>query len=185
MTGIIDTSSLIAIARYYLSIKEECDILQFLESKFRNGELLLLKTVYNEAKKTQKGISTTLMSFLNDETLHIKDEDLLPPSPQKFSNLIDNNFCIPVMRKTLNEDQFQQHKLEYMKTADMKMILYVLNNKNLNPIIITEETHVSNDKKLFRKIPAICDQLGIKHTQITKWLVDNGISLNWIFNQVY
>lgn len=40
MIGIIDTSSLIAIARYYLPIKDEVKLLRFVESKLRSGELV-------------------------------------------------------------------------------------------------------------------------------------------------
>lgn len=56
MIGIIDTSSLVAIARYYLPIKDEVKLLRFLESKFRRGELVFLSSIHCEASLTQKGI---------------------------------------------------------------------------------------------------------------------------------
>ena len=47
----------------------------------------------------------------------------------------------------------------------MKLILTSLNLKKDNPIeeifLVTEETEVSNDNKVFKKIPAICSQLDI------------------------
>ena len=46
MIGIIDTSSLLAIVRYYLSIKDEAKLLRFLEFKFRYGELILLSSIH-------------------------------------------------------------------------------------------------------------------------------------------
>lgn len=63
MMGIIDTCSLVAIARYYLSIKDEAKLLHFLESKFRSRELILLRSIHEEASYAQKGIAISLMDF--------------------------------------------------------------------------------------------------------------------------
>lgn len=60
MIGIIDTSSLVAIARYYLPIKDEVKLLRFIESKFRSGELVMLSSIHLEASRTQKGIALEL-----------------------------------------------------------------------------------------------------------------------------
>ena len=179
MMGIIDTCSLVAIARYYLSLKDKSNLLEFLESKFRSRELVLLSTVHKEASFTQKGIAISLMKFLDDKTLHIKDSDLTPPSPRKFSNLMDNNFCIPVLRKNISDEQYTQQKECHMKTADIRMVIFALMNADSNPVIITEETPQNNDGKLFKKIPAICDQLEIKHMTVTEWLNKSGVTLNW------
>ena len=59
------------------------------------------------------------------------------------------------------------------------MLLYALNNSDKDPVIITEETKLSNDGKLFKKLPAICEILEIKHMTIAEWLVANDISLDW------
>lgn len=179
MTGIIDTSSLVAIARYYLSIKDETKLLHFIETKFRSKELVLLSSIHEEASRTQKGISLKLMKFLGEKSLRIDDSDLIPPAPRKFSNQLDNNLCIPLLKKELTEEEYLQQKAMFMQSGDAKMILYALNNKNLEPIIITEETTYSNDGKLFKKLPAICDFLEIGHTSVTEWLTSNGVQLNW------
>lgn len=179
MIGIIDTSSLIAIARYYLPIKDEVKLLRFIESKFRKGELVLLKSIHLEASRTQKGLALNLMDFLNDRNLHINDADLMPPAPKKFSNQLDNNLCVTAQRNILRANEYSLLKDQYMKTGDAKLIFYALNNMDKIPVVITEETMLSNDGKLFKKIPAICDILGIKHMTIAEWLVANGLSLAW------
>lgn len=179
MLAIIDTCSLVAIARYYLSIKDEEKLLCFLETKFRKGELVLLETIYTESTRVQKGIATSRMEFLNDSKLQIKDGGLLPPAPQKFSREIDNNFCIPLQRKRLNDESYRSQKEEYLKSGDAKMVLYALNNADKQPVIITEETPQSNDNKLFRKIPVICDFLKIPYMSIAEWLSSNGVCLDW------
>lgn len=180
MTGVIDTSSLLAIARYYLPIRDEAKLLHFIELKFRSGELVMLNTIHLEASRTQKGMALMLMDFLNDEKLRVNDSGILPPSPKRFSNLLDNNLCIPLQRKKLDAETYEQLKAQYMSTGDAKLILYALNNPENDPVIITEETMLSNDGKLFKKLPAICEILGIKHQTIAQWLVDNDISLEWV-----
>lgn len=179
MIGIIDTSSLVAIARYYLPIRDEVKLLRFIESRFRSGDLVILNSIHLEASRTQKGIALELMKFLNENDLRVNDSDLIPPAPRKFSNLLDNNFCVPLQKKKLSEEIYSLQKTEYMKTGDAKLLLYALNNKDKEPIIITEETSLSNDGKLFKKLPAICDILEIKHMTIAEWLVCQGISLDW------
>lgn len=183
MIGIIDTSSLVAIARYYLPIKDEVKLLRFIESKFRSGELILLSSIHVEASRTQKGIAVELMEFLNDLELRFNDSDLMPPAPRKFSNQLDNNFCVPLQKKKLSSEAYYLQKEQYMSTGDAKLLLYALNNMDKEPVIITEETMLSNDSKLFKKLPAICEILEIKHMTVAEWLVANGISLDWTHSE--
>lgn len=65
-----------------------------------------------------------------------------------------------------------------MSTGDAKLLLYALNNMEKEPVVITEETMLSNDRKLFKKLPAICEILSIKHMTVAEWLVTNGISIS-------
>ena len=185
MIGIIDTSSLVAIARYYLPIKDEVKLLRFIESKFRSGELILLSSIHVEASRTQKGIAVELMGFLNDHKLRFNDSDLTPPAPRKFSNQLDHNFCVPLQKKKLSSEAYSLQKEQYMSTGDARMLLYALNNMDKGPVIITEETMLSNDGKLFKKLPAICEILEIPHMTVAEWLVANGISLDWTHPDLY
>lgn len=179
MLGIIDTSSLVAIARYYLSIKDEAILLRFLENKFRSGELVLLDTIHSEANRTQRGLAVSRMSFLNDADIRVRDAELVPSAPRKFSDQMDNNFCVPLKRRMLDDETYAIQKDQYLQSGDGKIIVYALNNISKSPIVITEETPQSNDGKLFRKIPTICDFLKISHMSVAEWLSSNGVTLNW------
>lgn len=179
MIGIIDTSSLIAIARYYAPLKDQSKILTFLEEKFRSGELILLSTIHREASRSQKGIAIISMPFLNDDSLRYNDDTLFPPAPSAFSKQLDNNFCVPIKKKVLTTEAYDQQKNQYMTSGDAKLIFYAQHHICEDPVIITEETSVSNDGKLFKKLPPICDFLKIKHQNITQWLADNGIQIQW------
>jgi len=56
----------------------------------------------------------------------------------------------------------------------MKLILFCLNLKKGNLIeevyLVTEETEESNDSKVFKKIPAICKELGIETLHLPQLL---------------
>lgn len=54
MVGVVDASSLVAIARYYLPIKDEAILLHFLETKFRAKELLLLSKSIEKRRERKK-----------------------------------------------------------------------------------------------------------------------------------
>jgi len=41
------------------------------------------------------------------------------------------------------------------------------------------DTPQSNDGKLFKKLPVICDFLEIDHMAISEWLSSNGVKLSW------
>ena len=57
----------------------------------------------------------------------------------------------------------------------MKLILTSLNLKKDNPteevFLVTEETEINNDNKVFQKIPAICSQLDIITINIQQLIV--------------
>ena len=125
------------------------------------------------------------MEFLNDHELRFNDSDLMPPAPKKFSNQLDNNLCVPLQKKKLSSEAYSLQKEQYMSTGDAKLLLYALNNMDKEPVIITEETMLSNDGKLFKKLPAICEILEIKHMTVAEWLVANGISLDWAHPDLY
>lgn len=83
------------------------------------------------------------------------------------------------MKNRLSEAEYENRKEEFMRSADMRMILYYLNLKQQaesqprqsslfeedtnrkDIIIVTEETQANNDGKLFHKIPKICEILNI------------------------
>lgn len=184
MRGIVDTSSLVAVARYYLSIKDEAELLRFLEGQFRSGHLVMLNSVYREAAQVNSGIAIKLMKFLEENALHVNDETLTAPAPKKFSNQLDNNLCVPPQKRRLTQEQYIQQKAAYMASADAKLLLYALNHQEHNPLILTEETKYSNDGKLFKKLPAACDFLEIAHMSIAEWLTANGVTVVWSLPQV-
>ncbi len=187
MKVVIDTSSLLSLVRYYLPFDKKTILFDAIKSKIANGEILVIDKIIEECAYTSKGIVLTSLAFLTDKTfnktykLPLNTEFLLPPSPAKFYRQVDNQFAIRILTNRLLLSQYDVVKNEFMNSADMKLILTSLTLKKDYPteeiFLVTEETEVSNDKKYFQKIPAICSQLNIETINIQQ-LIDKfeGIS---------
>ena len=187
MTVVIDTSSLLALVRYYGHFDNDQKIYSFFKEKIIQGDIIIIDEVLNECKGTSKGLVVKELDFLNDKEFQKENKvptrtsSMIAPAPTKFLNLVDNNFITP-RAKTLTSAQFEVRKAEFLNSADMRMIIYTLNrihkDKNLDIRIVTEETESANDNKAFKKVPAICKQLGIKHQTLPELLNEyEGIDL--------
>jgi len=182
MKVVIDTSSLLSLVRYYLPFDKQKILFEIVKTKIANGEILVIDKIIEECDYTSKGIVLETLSFLSDKTfnkthkLPLNTEFILPPAPAKFYRMVDNNFVVTSQKARLkSEAQYDSLKNDFMNSADMKMILTSINLKSENPAeeiyLVTEETEASNDNKVFKKIPAICSQLGIPTINIQQ-LID-------------
>jgi hypothetical protein len=172
MRVLIDTSSLLSLVRYYLPFDKKGILFEVVKSKFVSGEIILLDAVYEECKYVgQKAILKKLdyladKDFLKEQQVIIKTESLIPEAPTKFFNQLKNQFVAnPVQFRKLTEAEFEVKKKEFMDSADAKLIMFAQRLIKEKPeeviYLVTEETSSPNDLKLFKKIPAICDILGI------------------------
>ena len=187
MKVIIDTSSLLALARYYLPFDTKSLLFDYIKSKFENGDLIIIDAVYRECQFNSKGLVLKNLNYLNDKDfqksskLPLKTKDLIPPSTRKFYNLLDNNFRTPISRR-LNDAEFEERKREFLETADARMIILALNKQHNDEdiIIVTEESETANDHKDFKKIPSICKILNLKVMTLPE-LIENysGIDLKF------
>jgi hypothetical protein len=83
----------------------------------------------------------------------------------------------------LRVDYIEQ-KEEYLKTGDAKIIIYALNVRHSDAIhleemqVMTEETRQQNDGKLFKKLPLLCEQIGIGTLTVSEYLHRNGFFID-------
>lgn len=179
MNAIIDTSSLLALVRYYLPFDTNNLLKEFIKEKFDSRELLIIDGVFEEATYISKGIILTELDFLQDKIKHVKTTEILPNAT--FFNLLENQFCNKDVKKfqDITEVEFESEKERYLKTADAKMLLFALSIKNENPILVTEETKNANDNKLFKKLPDNCHTINIKCCNLPKLIKENfGINIS-------
>lgn len=169
MKAILDTSSLMSMVRYYFPFDTENTLTQFIKAKLTSGEWIIIDKVHEEAKYLSGGLILNKMSFLKDKNfiksanIAYRTELIIPPAPRRFANMLNDNFTIPVMKRRLSPAEFEVNKDNFVRSADMRQVLlcWSLAHNNEEAIVVTEETGASNDNKLFKKIPAICEQLGL------------------------
>jgi len=171
MTVAIDTNSLIYLIRYYLRFDSTGKLHTLFKDKIETGEIIIIDEVLEECKYTSKKIVVETFDFLidkdwNKEHKAIKKTDLIiPPSPKKFHNIIDNQMINARAKRDFTEDEYEVAKEQYLKSADARLILYGIDFKSRNKdeqfYVVTEESDVQNDNKAFKKIPTFGSFVGI------------------------
>ena len=179
MKAVIDTSSLLALVRYYLPFDKADSLKKLIKEKINTGEVIILDKVVEEFKYLAQGIVIKSLDFLNQKANQVKSTDLLPYP--KFFNMMESQFSIQVQRRKLNDIQFESKKKDFLESADAKMLLYCLKEKtelNLdNPFIVSEETSAENDGKVFKKLPALCSLIDVNHHNLP-YLFSNYLKIN-------
>lgn len=125
-----------------------------------------------------KKIIPDTLKFLSDKPFCKKHkigentEFLVPHSSKKFYRMVDNNFLIRSQKSRLSEEEYNALKTNFLESPDCKMIIKCLNLTTEGEfcILITEESRQTNDKKIFKKIPLICDVLSIDTCNIQEYI---------------
>lgn len=189
MKVVIDTNSLLSLVRYYLPFDKKFLLHDFFKKKIEIGEIILIDKVLEECTYNSKGIVVETLSFLKDNKFlkstktPYKTDSLLAPSPAKFLRQLDNQFVNQVVKKQkkLTDTEFESQKNSFLENADIRQIILCLNliKQGEEVVIVTEESENSNDNKLFKKIPAICKELGIKTMTLPELLEEfDGVNIN-------
>lgn len=170
MKVVLDTSSLLSLVRYYMPFDNEKVLFDFVKSRLQVGDMILIDKVLDECKYVSRKMILNKLVFLEDKQflrssgIPFKTVSLLAPSPAKFLRMVDNQFAISAEKANLSDAQYEVQKNRYLLSADIKQIILCLNlmDNHENVVLVTEESRTSNDSKLFKKIPLICDILGIQ-----------------------
>lgn len=168
MKLVIDTSSLISLVRYYLPFDTDAKLHTYVRNQIECGNWVVIDEVLNECKGTSQKLVVTWLDYLVDKDfckehdLPVKTEFLAPPAPAKFYRMVDSQFINGSIKNRLDPTEYQNRKTAFLNSADARMIIYCLNEKEANNgspddtiMIVTEESETSNDNKAFKKIPAI------------------------------
>jgi hypothetical protein len=175
MKIVIDTSSLMALVRYYIPFDRDDSLKDFFKKKIESKEIIIIDKVAIESKRIDKGIITKTLEFIDEKKNQVKT-DILLPEPS-FLRDLENRFCYGARKNTLDEFEFENRKQVFLEEADAKLLLFCLSNKgdlNLDKFILaTEETRTDNDGKLFKKLPELCDLLNIEHCNLPSLLIEH------------
>jgi hypothetical protein len=172
MRAIIDTSSLLSLVRYYLPFDKHDILFNLFKTKIETGEIIILDAVLQECSFVSKKLVVNKLAYLVEKEFQktfqipVKTGELLPIAPKKFLGMLQNQFIANNFQfRKLNEAEFEVKKKEFMDSADAKMIMYCQHLMKDFPddevCIVTEESNSGNDLKLFKKIPTICQILGV------------------------
>lgn len=171
MKVVIDTNSLLSLVRYYLPFDKKSVLFEFIKEKINQGEIIIIDKVFEECTYNSKGLVIKTLTYLEDKAfaksakVPYKTESLLAPSPAKFLRQVDNQFVNTIVRnqRKLTDTEFENQKNSFLNDADIRQVILCLNliKDGEEVILVTEESEVSNDNKLFKKIPAICKELDI------------------------
>jgi hypothetical protein len=76
-----DTSSLVALARYYHPFDKDGRLFEFVRNRFQNKEIIVLDAILNETKYTSKGIALKAYPFIEEQKdLIVDTKELMPYS---------------------------------------------------------------------------------------------------------
>lgn len=178
-----DTCSLLALARYYSPFDCTCSLYNFIKEKYVNKEILILDVIYQEARNTSQGLAIKTFPFVEEKKdLLVKTTDLMPCSPRKYDNMLEKNFVIPALKKDPKID-FSLLKQQFLHSGDGKLIMTLYNclheDKDAQICIVTEESRTANDNKVFKKIPALCDQINARCITLVDYLKTTSLHLSF------
>lgn len=191
MVALIDTCSLRRLVEYYLPFDKDDTLVDFLTHQYQKKELVVIDAVYNECKGQKSGAIVSSLPFLSSKT-SISTLDM--PINKRVNNIIDHQFCIQPACRKLSEDEITRNqkyavlKEQFMNTADFRLMLFAKRHISFNGFfndieVVTDETRHANDGKIFKKLPACCDIVGIISKNIVEYLKENGVDINWIISE--
>lgn len=165
MRTLVDTSSLVSLARYYHPFDSTEVLNEFLNSEIASGDIIVLDKIAEEVQYVSGGMAVEAFPCLKDKKIMVSTKEIIPK--QKFFNMLDNSFVDNAVKRLKfrdDEEGYNNARGGFLKSADCALLVYAMNNSSeLDPIqILTEESATQNDGKLFKKIPFICKEIGIK-----------------------
>ena len=162
MEYIIDTSTWVSLIRYYKPFDSGFVIYDFFKRKIENNEFVVLDEVSKECGYLSGGLVVKELDYINDKNFITKRLNI--QSTKKLYSLLENQFCNAFERRQLEDYEIDNRTESFIKSADAEIIITAIAKKDEGKkvVVVTEETVASNDKKLFKKIPAMCSALDIE-----------------------
>jgi len=107
MRTIADSSSLIALAKYYFPFDSAEALDAYPGNEIRNGSLILLDKVIEEVKHVSQGLAYDTFACLREKKVARSTVGVMPT--QKFYHMLDNNFVDRVMKRRKFSDDEEEY----------------------------------------------------------------------------
>ena len=176
---VIDCSSLVTLAQYFLPFDGSKILCNKVEQLFIGKKIILLKAIHREANHVQKGIVCEKMPWIKDWKAESNIDDIT----KKLHNKIDDHWAVKSQKNKLEPSQYEELKKKMIEGADFQLVFYALQDKRSHSysgtIVVTEESRSTNDGKLFKKIPLICKHEKIECINIAKMLQGLGLKIQF------
>ena len=108
MKIIVDTSSWLALVRYYIPFDPDSKIYLFFKEGVEDGSIILLDEVHQECSFVGKKIVINNLDFFKNKKNITKTTGLFPFP--KFYNLVDNQFAIQYLKRRLTAIEYEIRK---------------------------------------------------------------------------
>lgn len=182
MIALIDTSSLVALVDYYLPFDKNGIILSELGSMLDNGELVVIDRVSKECAVIRGGSIITAIPFLSDKNrldniAEHKVDNTFIKGMRAFNHKVLTSFHIKGAKQLfeLTEEEFELEREDFKKGADFGLIYVAeaLKEGGKDVIVVTQESRATNDRKVFKKVPQLCDIMNTTVTGISDFLISH------------
>jgi hypothetical protein len=167
---VIDASSILAFNFYYTFDKNESSevynkLFGFILDKIKTNEIIILDKVFDEIQ------SNPYTADLKEAIKDYRTESL--PLFSEVQRLIQENKREETIELLKLSEEAVNSELEKYENnyADLYLIAQCikLKNEGKDPILITEENR-TDDKKIIKKIPTICQKERIRYDKISQAL---------------
>ena len=172
---IIDTSSLLALVRYYDTFDSRKKLYRKIEEMFVEKRFLLINNVLKESGWVANGVILKTYRFLNlkKKITPIKSHT---PISNELHKKIDQDWVIQKNKKVNNLEYEEAKTREVEERADFQLVFTAM---DIKAAIVTEESKSMNDQKLFKKIPLICEHEKIPCIALPEMLQKVGIGIEY------
>lgn len=178
MRYVIDTSSLLALVRYYLPFDHEGILRRYLIDELSSGNIMLTKAILGECKIVSGGgIIKNLPElsdpdFLRAAKLPVDVDAGISVPPKKLTHWLNNGFVHQALKNKMNAEDFEIEKEKFTQSADLSLIILAdaLRSDGQDVSIISEETRNENDRKLYKKVPTLCAITGLSCMNLAEFL---------------
>lgn len=166
---LLDANIIINAHELYYPLKRVPEFWEWILFHASNGKIKLPDEIISEI---QGGESAQHACWVHDKT-------------NKSTLLLNETFDLELLQMVVNEGYAPDlNELEIEQIGqDPFLIAYAMKDKE-NRVVVTNETSAPSKTRSKKKVPDVCDLLGIKHCNVYTLIRELEFSTNWLQNSI-